>query len=255
MAVLRAGQLTVPCSGILFDKDGTLMDLMSMWGVWAEIVLRGMEDQLQLIGAGLGGISPKLLGTRHDASGAVTGYDPNGPLPMATVEETHGILAWQLYAAGMPWNEAVARVMHLGKEAMNEVRRRREARPIAGLLPFLDRCRDAGLKLAVVTSDIAETTAEHLEWLGITDRFHAVVTRDMVTKGKPAPEMAETACRLLGLRPEETVVIGDSNGDMQMGKGAGVRLAVGLSAAAGDTGHLADADIVVPDYNDLILIP
>lgn len=67
MAGLRIGQLTVPCSGILFDKDGTLMDLMSMWGVWAETVLRGMEDQLRLMGAGPDGVSPKLLGTRHDS--------------------------------------------------------------------------------------------------------------------------------------------------------------------------------------------
>jgi phosphoglycolate phosphatase len=95
-----------------------------------------------------------------------------------------------------------------------------------------------------VTSDQAETTREQLEWLGISGFFHTIVTRDRVKQGKPAPEMAETACRELGLLPVDTVIIGDSNADMQLGKGAGLRLAVGISPN-GSTAHLRDADIVI----------
>ncbi|BCG58334.1 HAD family hydrolase [Paenibacillus sp. URB8-2] len=251
MPLLHVNGISVPCKAILFDKDGTLLDLMEMWGTWAESVLRDMETHLALAGSGFTGDKSLLLGTVQDAKGRITGYDPGGPLPMATVEQTYGILAWQFYAAGVPWNDAVTRVMGIAKDAMNGLRERRSARPLPGLLPFLRQCQEVSLRMGVVTSDESQTTAEHLEWLGISGYFGSVVTRDRVRKGKPAPEMAETACRELGALPEETVVIGDSNADMQMGRGAGLRLAIGISSAAGTAEHLTDADIVVRDFTQL----
>lgn len=228
MPVLHINELSVPVSGLLFDKDGTLLDLLATWGSWAELVLEGLGSQLTLMGSRpvTGANLAPVLGTTHDASGRITGYDPAGPLSMATAEESTGILAWQLYTAGVPWNEAVTRVNAISKEAMNELRRRRTAVPMPGLLPFLEQCAAASLKLGVVTSDNLSTTREHLEWLGISGYF-AVVTRDRVKYGKPAPEMAEKACRELELRPEETVIIGDSNADMQLGRGRGCILRSG----------------------------
>ncbi|MNC14024.1 Phosphoglycolate phosphatase [compost metagenome] len=169
---------------------------------------------------------------------------------MATAEETYGILAWHLYSAGVPWNEALARVTAIAKEAMNELRTRRIAAPLPELLPFLQQCAASSLKLGVVTSDGSRTTGEQLDWLGITGYFHTIVTRDRVSRGKPAPEMAETACRELGIPPEYTVIIGDSNADMQLGKGAGLRLSIGISPE-GAAGHLLDADTVIAGYHQL----
>ena len=63
--------------------------------------------------------------------------------------------------------------------------------------------------------------------------------------------MTETACRLLGIMPEEAVVIGDSNADMQMANQAGAALAVGLMTDEGEPVHLTDADVVISDYNEL----
>ncbi|MEK3946783.1 MULTISPECIES: HAD family hydrolase [Paenibacillus] len=250
MPILHINDECVPCSGILFDKDGTILDLLATWGNWAELVLRGLEDQLAIMGAGFIVERSKVLGTQHDPQGKLIGYDPAGPLTMATEEESYGVLAWQLYAAGVPWNEALTRVKSITKNAMYELRRRRMAQPLAGLHSFLEQCSAASLKLGVVTSDGAKTTGEHLEWLNVAGYFDSVVTRDRVKNGKPAPEMAELACRELGLSPEETIIIGDSNADMQLGKGAGLRLAIGISAS-GDGEHLIDADVIISGFNEL----
>lgn len=251
MPLLHVNNEIIPCKGILFDKDGTLLDLLATWGTWAELVMRGMEEHLTIIGTDFMGDRNRVLGTQHDAEGKLLGYDPAGPLTMATEEESYGILAWQFYAAGVPWNEALTRVKSITKEAMNELRRRRTAQPLPGLLSFLQQCADVSLKLGVVTSDGYETTKEHLEWLGVDHYFGTVVTRDSVTNGKPAPEMAELACQELGLAPEETVIIGDSNADMQLGKGAGLLLTIGISASVDDRSHLIDADVIISDFNEL----
>jgi phosphoglycolate phosphatase len=255
MPLLHVNNTTYPCRGILFDKDGTLLDLLATWGLWADLVLQGIEEHLTLSGKAVEGRLSGVLGTVHDTAGRVIGYDPGGPMAMATVEETEGLLAWQLYAAGIPWNEALARVKHIAKGAMSELRRQEAAHPMPGLLPFLKQCADASLKLGVVTSDGTKTTAEHLEWLGVSGYFQTVVTRDRVRNGKPNPEMAEMACRELDLRPEETVIIGDSNADMQTGKGAGLFLAVGIAAQDGGRTHLLDADIVISGYHELGITP
>lgn len=250
MPLLHINDECIPCSGILFDKDGTLLDLFAIWGTWAELVLNGMEDQLKDIGSEFIVDKSKVLGTKHDASGKLIGYDPAGPLTMATDQESLGLLVWQLYSAGVPWNEALTHVNRIAKDAMKEIHSRDKVVPIEGLLSFLDQCAAASLKLGVVTTDGAKSTKQHLDWLGVEDYFDSVVTRDRVINGKPAPEMAELACRELGLSPEETIIIGDSNADMQLGKGAGLRLTIGISSM-GDGKHLNDADMIISSFNEL----
>jgi phosphoglycolate phosphatase len=250
MPLLHINDQSIPCKGILLDKDGTLLDLLATWGNWAELVLRGLEDHLTVTGSGFIGDRSKVLGTQHNAAGRLIGYDPAGPLTMATEEESYAILAWQLYAAGVPWNEALTRVKSIAKNASNELHNRHTAQPVEGLQFFLEQCVAASLKLGVVTSDGAKTTKEHLDWLEIAEYFDSVVTRDRVINGKPAPEMAELACRELGILPEETIIIGDSNADMQLGKGAGLRLAIGISTM-GDGKHLIDADVIISSFNEL----
>jgi phosphoglycolate phosphatase len=242
---------SVPCEGILFDKDGTLLHFLTLWGGWAEYVLDSMEKQLAMMGAGFTSPREQVLGTKHDAKGQICGYDVTGPLAMGTVEETTGMLAWQLYAAGMPWNEAITQVKQMTKNAMYEIRRRKPAFPMTGLEQFLTKCTQASVKLAVVTSDDTAAAMEHIEWLGLSSFFTAIIGRDQVRNGKPHPDMAEMACRLLGIKPEEAVVVGDSNADMQMGKQAGAALAVGLCDNIEDAAHLIDADVVISDYNEL----
>lgn len=49
MPLLHVKDLSVPCQGILFDKDGTLLDLLATWGSWAEEVLLGLGNELALL--------------------------------------------------------------------------------------------------------------------------------------------------------------------------------------------------------------
>ncbi|UNK19919.1 HAD family hydrolase [Paenibacillus sp. N3/727] len=254
MPLIQVNGHSSPCRGVLFDKDGTLLHFMALWGGWADYVLRFMEERLELMGAGFTVPKEKVLGTLHVSGGAVSDYDVQGPLAMGTAEETSGILAWQLYAAGMPWNEAIIQVNQITKNAMYQIRQHKPAFPMPGLETFLESCRNASLEMAVVTSDTTAAALEHLEWMGIRSYFSVVIGRDQVENGKPHPEMAEKACRMLGLEPGEAVIIGDSNGDMQMARQAGAALAVGLYQGEGEDNHLIDAEVVISDYNEMKVV-
>lgn len=251
MPAIRTVDSIFPCRGILFDKDGTLLDFMALWSEWALTLTRLVEGQLTVMGAAATVPGGSLLGLMLDADGEMKGYDKTGPLAMGTEEEVTAILAWQLYVAGVPWNEALLQIRSFNTIAMQKVEEKRNAVPIQGLQPFLSGCKAAGIRLGVVTSDTTEAAVKHMDWLGIRSYFGSIVGRDRVKNGKPDPEMAELAMSELGIHAEDCLMIGDSNADMMMGKLAGLNGTIGIASERDAMHYLVDADWIIPDYTVL----
>lgn len=254
-------------SAILFDKDGTLLEFVSLWGSWGECFLEQFTRQLEKRGLEFPAQHiPSLLGTIHNAGGRITGYDRNGPLAMGTMNDLYAILSWQGYLLGLSWAESkeLVNICRLQADALLE--RSRPVQPLPGLLRFLDDCAAQGLAMGVVTADDTTAAEKHLRWLGIRGYFSAVIGTDQAERGKPFPDMALLACAQLGVHPGAAAVIGDTNGDMRMAKAAGAAVAIGITGAAdaaGDAGGnhaaeplrayclLPDADAVVQSYQEL----
>ncbi|MBW7456299.1 HAD family hydrolase, partial [Paenibacillus sepulcri] len=119
---------------------------------------------------------------------------------------------------------------------------------------FLAACHAEGIPLGVVTADETQAAEKHLDWLGIRQYFGAVVGTDQVERGKPFPDMMELACRKLSIDTRGAALIGDTNGDMRMGRAAGARLCIGLGEAGSENARaddFPDADIIIGDYREL----
>ncbi|WP_052429704.1 HAD family hydrolase [Paenibacillus borealis] len=220
-------------SAILFDKDGTLLEFVSLWGSWGECFLAQFTRQLQQHGLEF----PvqhlaSLLGTVHDASGRIVDYDRNGPLAMGTMNDLYAILSWQGYLLGLSWAESMELVDLCRQEADALMEQSKPVLPLPGLLNFLDECAAEGIPLAVVTADETAAAENHLRWIGIRGYFNAVIGTDQVERGKPFPDMALLACERLGVQPAKAAVIGDTNGDMRMAKAAGTAVAIGITGTA-----------------------
>lgn len=239
------------CRAILFDKDGTLLDFLQLWGPWAESMLEQLQGWMHERSASFTVELEKVLGTVHDRHGRLIGYDVQGPLAIAAIDECNGWLAGQIYAAGTPWNEAITTIRQFSSAAMKSVRERKSAEPMPGLLELLQRCREAQIPLAVVTSDSTSAAEAHLQWMGIRSFFTSIVGCDRVTRGKPDGESFQLACQELSVEPHEAVVIGDSNGDMQMGRYAGAAYTLGYCPQLDQVVHLHDADAVIRHYDEL----
>lgn len=93
-----------------------------------------------------------------------------------------------------------------------------------GLFELLDYLRDKGVRLAVATATPRERTLKYLEKIGAADRFDAVVCGDMVTSGKPDPEIYLTAARELGLPPENCAAFEDSPNGLKAARAAGCQV-------------------------------
>jgi|LSQX01.1.fsa_nt_gb pyrophosphatase PpaX len=94
-------------------------------------------------------------------------------------------------------------------------------RPFPGVREALAELRDMGLNLGIVTSKRGEVALRSLKVLDLTDYFRVVVTPEHTSSHKPHPAPVRHGVELLGIRPEEAMMIGDSPYDLLSGRAAG----------------------------------
>ncbi|MGB9914834.1 MAG: HAD family hydrolase [Candidatus Bathyarchaeales archaeon] len=103
---------------------------------------------------------------------------------------------------------------------------------MSGALETLKTLRRMGLKLGLCTTDSGKAATYILQRFRIAEFFDAVVTRDKVKQVKPHPEHLQAVLDALGVKPEESMVVGDSVMDMQCAqelKAVAVGLPTGIS--------------------------
>ena len=76
--------------------------------------------------------------------------------------------------------------------------------------------------MAVATSSGQEHAEVNLKREGNFQYFQAVISGNMVSKGKPWPEIYEKACRALNLLPEQVLALEDSYSGLRAAHAAGM---------------------------------
>ncbi|MBT6682089.1 MAG: HAD family phosphatase [Chloroflexi bacterium] len=92
----------------------------------------------------------------------------------------------------------------------------------------------SGKLVAVATSSFPEDAERVTEELGIRSVLNALVGRDQVTNGKPDPEIYLKTSEILGVEPDEVVVVEDSATGLEAAVRAGMRCIAIASAFSGD---------------------
>jgi phosphoglycolate phosphatase len=107
---------------------------------------------------------------------------------------------------------------------MNEVELQStgNATVIEGVPRILGVLKERGLKLGVMTRGCSEYTHKILTKFSLNRYFDAVVARDDVDQPKPNPEHAFHVLKLLGVKAQETLFIGDHWSDAECAKQAGL---------------------------------
>lgn len=79
-----------------------------------------------------------------------------------------------------------------------------------GVHEILEYLYERKIPVALATSSKKDIVLSHLEKTGITKYFRKIVTGDMVSHGKPAPDIYIKACEELEAAPENVIAIEDS---------------------------------------------
>ncbi|GAB5468161.1 MAG: HAD family hydrolase [Rhodospirillales bacterium] len=227
----------VPIQGLLFDKDGTLIDFHATWlGPIRDLLLDLTEGDEALAQALLEGV----------------GYDPasrrvRADSLLATGDSWDLSAAWQPQLPGRSRDELVEKIDSHALEAAVST-----AVPVLPLADFFRRLRARGLALGIATSDSEAGARTLLRREGAEDLLDFVSGYDSGHGAKSGPGMALAFSRKVGLPVENLAVVGDNLTDLLMGRAAGYGRSVGVLTGTGDHASLkVFADAVLPSIAEL----
>ena len=131
-------------------------------------------------------------------------------------------------------------------------------RPIDEPKKILELLKAYGVKTAICTADNTAGTNYMLDELDIHELFDFTLSlaSHKERPAKPDPSNIHLICDRLGVDPKETVMVGDSLRDVEMGQLAGVKASVAVLSGVGCAEHLRKADYIVPSIKhvlDLVL--
>lgn len=213
---------------VIFDCDGVLVNSEAIY-IAAEM------DFLESAG---------LSYTRRDYVKTYTGMQPN---------------AWRLKLAAEAQKRQCKPLEEGFFEALDQYVMGRFEAHLTAISGVRESVSSLELKRCVASSSSIERLHWKLGHTGLSDLFMgAVFSSDMVTKGKPEPDLFLHAASIMDVKPEECIVIEDSYNGVLAGKAANMTV---IGFYGGDhclEGHDADlmeagADQVVDDFANLKL--
>ena len=122
---------------------------------------------------------------------------------------------------------------------------------IPGVAEMLARLKGNYL-MAVVTARDEKGTLHFLEQFDLAKYFDVVVTGQSAEHTKPYPDPILFAAKLMNVKPEECLMIGDTTVDMRAGKSAGAQL-VGVLCGFGEEPELLKfgANLILKNTSEL----
>jgi phosphoglycolate phosphatase len=223
--------------GILFDKDGTLIDYERTWvpinreaALYAARGDQAVADHLLRLG----------------------GHDP----------ATDRVMPGTALAAGDYNDIAQAFAAHPGVAAASELSAGIErifvrggaqhSALIPGVRETIEELKRRGFRLGLATNDSIGGLEASLAPHGILAFFDFVAGCDSGHGAKPGPGMALAFCEAVGIVPAEAAMVGDAVHDLAMGRGARFALNVGVLSGTSEREDLEGfADLILDSVNDM----
>lgn len=239
---LRLGSQIIPCRGIIFDKDGTLLD---SFVIWPRLIRRRVEYLVRYFTLRQ---EVKELIMRAMGLGEDNTVVRRSPIVVGTRYQTAAAVATVLFLyEGIPWDEGLQKTLAAFASCDEQGGLDWQAVLIPGVEEAVRRLHRAGFRLAVATNDDRKRTEALMDLCGLKPYVSAYACQDEVGNSKPDPEMIYLAARRMGLSPSECAMVGDSLLDMEMGKRAGVKVTVGVTSGACSASELEGlADVILP---------
>jgi HAD superfamily hydrolase (TIGR01509 family) len=180
-----------PIDGILFDFDGLILDTETpIFQAWQEMFRRHGQELLLDEWA-------EILGKSLDVVGPAEIFVEN----LTDENERKKVL-----------REVSKRELELVKEQL----------PLPGAVELIQKSKEHGLKLGIVSSSEEEWIRSHLCRLGLDGYFDHTSCADEVEQAKPDPALYHLGLKKMRVQPEKVIVLEDSPNGVLAAKRAGL---------------------------------
>ncbi len=217
--------------GILFDKDGTLIEHDCAWVPFYRRQLMRMKN-VELA------IAEQMM--------SLVGFDSvTGRISAGSIMA--GGTTRQLVDVWWPDHSMEERgnlILEIDKAAQQDVKM--EIKPVTDLRALIMWFRDREWKVGIATNDSFISTERQVAELGVADLLDAIIANDTVESPKPSGDMIRKFNALTGVHASEIVMVGDNFHDIEEARRGGAGLAVAVLSGNGkhaDLAHLADATL------------
>ena len=202
---------------VIFDKDGTFIDLHYFWGKMTELRVEEIIKRYNLSQENFQKLCLKL------------GYDAErGKMLSDGITALYSrviiiqIFCKDLKEFGIDISEKKLEEIFDYVNTIFYKEMTKYTKPIESAIDFIKSLRKLGLKIAVVTSDSKESTMltlKHFNWVNL---FDVVIGRESTKETKESGIPVKMALYEVDSNPETTVMIGDAPMDFIAAKNAGV---------------------------------
>jgi len=227
----------VAIRGILFDKDGTLIDYERTWVP----INRHVADYAA---GGDAKVAEELL-RRFGHDPVTDAITPGSVLAAGSVDDIASAFAGYLGPRTPPGLAAGIDRVYSAGGALHAVL-------IDGVRETLGELKRRGFLLGVATNDSEGGLEASLRRSDVLGDFDFTAGCDSGFGGKPGPGMARAFCEAVGIAPGQTAMVGDAVHDLAMGRAAGFALNVGVLSGTSGREDLEDyADLILASVNDM----
>ncbi len=224
--------------GILFDKDGTLVDFDRTWF--------SIGDMLALQAAGGDRSRADILMAQAGYDFAARRFIPDSVFAAGTNAD--------IVALWYPDLEASLRMELVHRfNGITAADGAAKAVGLDGMKDALTSLHQSGYRMGVATNDSTAGAQQTILMLGIASMFDAAYGYDAVARPKPAADTVLAFCDLTGLKPDEIAMVGDNGHDIEMAHAAGCGLSVGVLSGTGtrETFERSRADAIIGSVAEL----
>ena len=109
----------------------------------------------------------------------------------------------------------------------------------------------AGFWKAVISNKREDPSKRLIKELGLSEYFDLIIGSDSAGERKPSPLPVLYVINKLGISIEESIIVGDSNYDIEAGKKAGVKT-IAVTYGYRPRESLTEADYVIDDIRELV---
>lgn len=224
---------------IVFDKDGTLIDIHHYWGRMIEIrsllisnLCESHTDKLA--------IYTRLID--------LMGFDlekaklkPEGPIGIKPRKYIVDLVFESIRQTKLNLSREDIEKMFLLVDEFSQKNIKSYIKVLPGVEGTLAHLSGSGVFLAVATVDLTRRAEIGLQAGNIERYFDAIMGGDQVDDAKPSPDMLIKLLKRFNVSPKEAVMIGDANVDQEMAKAAGVDF-IGVKTGLVEPGFLETLD-------------
>ncbi len=236
---------------ILFDKDGTFIDLHFFWGKMTEFRVKEIIKKYHMKNEFFNKLCLCL------------GYDiksgkmlHNGITALYSRSKIIEIFAQDLKKFDVfVSKKELEEIFDLVSSNFHE-KLPQYTKPINEAINFIKSVRMHNIKLGIVTSDSKESTLLTLKHFGWEALFDVVIGRESSPHTKESGEPTKLALNAINANPKTTIMIGDAPMDYISAQNAGIKNSI-LTA----TGQIEEEELkqtspyTVKSLNEIIIIP